>query len=168
MKLDITKLPLGEALIGFVLGAVVLTFVLAFAFPTESGLGDKTVAGSPTPEASPTPGATPTPAETPSGTPAGGLAVVMKDNIFEPAELTVKAGASVAFDLKNEGVAIHNMRIAGPDGSYNTDDDAVSDPQLVNAGGTATLDWTAPDQPGEIKFQCDFHQPAMAGTITVE
>ena len=49
MKLDITKLPLGEALIGFVLGAVVLTFVLAFAFPTESGLGDKTVAGSPTP-----------------------------------------------------------------------------------------------------------------------
>src|SRR4030067_790256 len=93
MKLDITKLPLGEALIGFVLAAVVLTFVLAFAFPTESGLGDKTVTGSPTPEASPTPGATPTPAETPSGTPAGGMAVVMKDNIFEPAELTVHAGA---------------------------------------------------------------------------
>ena len=162
MKLDITKLPLGEALIGFVLAAVVLTFVLAFAFPTESGLGDKTVTGSPTPEASPTP------QETPSGTPSGGLAVGMKDNIFEPAEMTVKAGASVTFDLKNEGVAIHNMRIAGPDGSYNTDDDAVSDPQLVNAGGTATLDWTAPDQPGEIKFQCDFHQPAMAGTITVE
>jgi len=163
MRLDITKLPLGEALIGFVLGAVVLTFVLAFAFPTESGLGDKTVTGSPTP------GVTPTPAETPSGTPSGGLAVVMKDNLFEPAELTVKAGASVAFDLKNEGVAIHNMRIAGPDGSYNTDDDAVSDPQLVNAGGTATLDWTAPAQPGEMKFQCDFHvSVGMVGTITVE
>ena len=163
MRLDITKLPLGEALIGFVLGAVVLTFVLAFAFPTESGLGDKAVTGSPTP------GATPTPAETPSGTPAGGLAVVMKDNLFEPAGLTVKAGASVTFDLKNDGVAIHNMRVAGPDGSYNSDDDAVSDPQLVNAGGTATLDWTAPDQPGEIKFQCDFHVAVgMIGTITVQ
>ena len=163
MKFDITKLPLGEALIGFVLAAVVLTFVLAFAFPTESGLGDKTVAGSPTP------GATPTPAETPGGTPAGGLAVSMKDNIFEPAALTVKAAASVTFDLKNEGVAIHNMRIAGPDGSYNTDDDAVSDPQLVNAGEAATLAWTAPAQPGEMKFQCDFHvSVGMVGTITVE
>ncbi|MDO8612666.1 MAG: cupredoxin domain-containing protein [Dehalococcoidia bacterium] len=163
MKLDITKLPLGEALIGFVLAAVVLTFVLAFAFPTESGLGDKTVTGSPTPEASPTP------QETPSGTPSGGLAVVMKDNLFEPAEMKVKAGASVTFDLKNEGIAPHNMRVAGPDGSYNTDDDAVSDPQLVNVGGAATLDWTAPDQPGEIKFQCDFHVAlGMVGTITVE
>jgi plastocyanin len=162
MKLDITKLPLGEALIGFVLAAVVLTFVLAFAFPTESGLGDKTVSGSPTPEASPTP------QETPSGTPSGGLAVVMKDNLFEPAEMKVKAGASVTFDLKNDGVAIHNMRIAGPDGSYNSDDDAASDPNLISGGATGKLDWTAPDQPGEIKFQCDFHQPAMAGTITVE
>src|SRR3989304_3880803 len=99
MKLDITKLPLGEALIGFVLGAVVLTFVLAFAFPTQSGLGDKTLTGSPTP------GATPTPAETPSGTPAGGLAVVMKDNLFEPAELTVKAGATVTFNPTTQGAA---------------------------------------------------------------
>jgi plastocyanin len=162
MKFDITKLPLGEALIGFVLTAVVLTFVLAFAFPTQSGLGDKTVEGSPTPEASPTP------QETPSGTPGGAVAVNMKDNIFEPAELTVKAGESVTFDLKNEGVAIHNMRIAGPDGSYNTGDDAVSDPNLISGGATGKLDWTAPAQPGEIKFQCDFHQPAMAGTITVE
>jgi plastocyanin len=163
MKLDITKLPLGEALIGFVLAAVVLTFVLAFAFPTESGLKDTTVTGSPTPEASPTPQGTP------AGSPGAGLAVSMKDNLFEPADLTVKAGESVTFNLTNEGVAIHNMRIAGPDGSYNTGDDAVSDPQLVNAGGTATVNWTAPGQPGEIKFQCDFHVAlGMIGTIKVE
>src|SRR3990170_6724354 len=99
MRFDITKLPLGEALVGFVLTAVVLTFVLAFAYPTRSGLEDKTAKGSPTPEASPTPQGTP------SGTPTGGIAVSMKDNIFEPAQLTVKAGASVTFDLKNEGVA---------------------------------------------------------------
>ena len=163
MKLDITKLPLGEALIGFVLAAVVLTFVLAFAFPTESGLKDKVVTGSPTPEASPTPQGTP------AGSPGAGIAVSMKDNIFEPAELTVKAGESVTINLTNDGVAIHNMRIAGADGKYNTDDDAVSDPQLVNAGGTATLNWTAPGQPGEVKFQCDFHvSVGMIGTIAVE
>ena len=163
MKLDITKLPLGEALVGFVLTAVVLTFVLAFAFPTQSGLGEKIVEGSPTPEASPTPQGTP------SGTPTGGVAVSLKDNFFEPKDLTVKAGASVTFDLKNEGVAPHNMRIAGADGSYNTGDDAVSDPQLVNAGETAKVSWTAPGQAGEIKFQCDFHVAlGMVGTITVE
>ena len=160
MRFDITKLPLGEALIGFVLAAVALTFVLAFDFPTETGLRDKTVAGSPTPEG--------TPQETPAGAPGAGIAVSMQDNLFEPAELTVKAGESVTINLTNDGVAIHNMRIAGSDGSYNTGDDAVSDPQLVNAGETAKVSWTAPGQAGEIKFQCDFHQPAMAGTITVQ
>ena len=163
MKLDITKLPLGEALIGFVLAAVVGTFVLAFAFPTQSGLGDKTVKGTPTP------GATPTPAGTPGGTPSGGIAVSLKDNVFAPKELTVKAGASVTFNLKNEGVAIHNMRIAGPDGKFNTGDDAVSDPNLIAGGGTAKLNWTAPAQAGQIKFQCDFHvSVGMVGTITVQ
>src|SRR3990172_8893384 len=163
MKLDITKLPLGEALIGFVLVAVVLTFVLAFAYPAQSGLGDKTTKGSPTPEASPTPQGTP------SGTPSGGLAVVMKDNLFEPAQLTVQASASVTFELKNEGVAIHNMRIAGSDGNYNTDDDAASDPLTVSGGATGKVDWTAPAQPGEFKFQCDFHVAlGMVGTITVQ
>ena len=39
MKLDVTKLPLGEVLIGFVLAAVVVTFVLAFAFASGSGIG---------------------------------------------------------------------------------------------------------------------------------
>ncbi|HLB26035.1 MAG TPA: plastocyanin/azurin family copper-binding protein [Dehalococcoidia bacterium] len=161
MRFDITKLPLGEALIGFVLAAVALTFVLAFAFPTETGLRDKTVAASPTPEG--------TPQETPAGSPGAGIAVSMQDNLFEPAELTVKAGESVTINLTNDGVAIHNMRIAGSDGSYQTDDDAVSDPAIVNAGGTATVSWTAPGTPGEVPFQCDFHVAlGMIGTITVE
>jgi len=163
MKLDITKLPLGEALIGFVLAAVVGTFVLAFAFPTESGLGEKLVAASPTPEASPTPQGTP------GGTPGGAVAVSLKDNSFEPKDLTVKAGASVTFELKNEGVAVHNMRIAGPDGKYNTDDDAASDPNIIQGGGTGTVTWTAPAQAGQIQFQCDFHVAVgMIGTITVQ
>jgi len=163
MKLDITELPLGEALIGFVLTAVVLTFVLAFAYPTRSGLEDKAVTETPTAEVSPTPQGTP------GGTPGGGLAVLMKDNLFEPADLTVKAGAAATFELKNEGVAVHNMRIAGPDGSYNTDDDAVSDPLTIAGGATGKVDWTAPAEAGQIKFQCDFHVAVgMIGTITVQ
>lgn len=38
MKLDVTKLPLGEALVGFVFAAVVLTFVLAFMFAPDAGI----------------------------------------------------------------------------------------------------------------------------------
>jgi plastocyanin len=93
----------------------------------------------------------------------------MKDNLFEPADLTVKVGESVTINLTNDGVAIHNMRISGADGQYNTGDDAVSDPQLVNAGATAAVQWAAPGQPGEVKFQCDFHVSlGMIGTITVQ
>ena len=75
------------------------------------------------------------PAASPGGespTSGGGAqAIVMIDNKFDPDALTVATGADVTFDLTNEGIAIHNMRIAGEDGEYNTDDDAASDPNLV-------------------------------------
>jgi len=110
-------------------------------------------------------------ATTPSGD--GGdreveLDVSMGDNFFEPAEFTVGAGAAVTFNLTNDGAAIHNMRVAGADNEFNTDDDAVSQEELIPAGDTATLQWTAPDEPGVYDFQCDFHVPDMAGTVTVE
>jgi plastocyanin len=96
------------------------------------------------------------------------FAVTMTDNKFAPGDFTVPAGSSVTFNLTNDGAAIHNMRIAGDDGEYNSDDDAVSDPDLVNGGDTAVLEWTAPEEAGEVDFQCDFHPTDMLGTITVE
>lgn len=120
-------------------------------------------------------GATTAPATTQAGNGGNGgngeevtFDVSMGDNFFEPKEFTVPAGAEVTFNLTNDGAAIHNMRIAGEDGKYNSADDAVSDPDLVSAGGTAKLEWTAPDKAGEILFQCDFHSTDMVGTITVE
>jgi cytochrome c oxidase subunit 2 len=38
MKIDVTKLPLGEVLVAFVLAAVVGTFILAFAFGADSSI----------------------------------------------------------------------------------------------------------------------------------
>ncbi len=119
-------------------------------------------------------GQTPTSEPTDNGGGDGGevsFDIEMSDgppNKFEPTEFTVSTGAAVTFNLTNVGAAIHNMRIAGEDGEYNTGDDAVSDPDLISGGGTGTLEWTAPDSPGEIKFQCDFHPTDMKGTITVE
>ena len=39
---------------------------------------------------------------------------------------------------------------------------------LFMPGDTGTLTFTAPDEPGEIQFRCDFHPDVMTGTITVE
>lgn len=157
MKFEITKLPVGEMMIGFLLLALAITFVGAFAATGDDDGGGAAVSE--------------TPAESATTAPTGGggnVAITMTDNKFDPTAVNVSAGASVTFDLTNKGVAIHNMRIAGPDGSYNTGDDAVSDPQLVSGGQTATLSWDAPSDAGEIIFQCDFHPTDMKGTITVQ
>ncbi len=167
MKLDATKLPIGEMIIGFLLLVLAVTFVGAFAATDNDAGEDGAVSASPT--AAPSPGAgTPTP----SGG-GGTLAVSMGDNFFEldgqkNPDIKLKTGQAVTINLTNKGTAIHNMRVDGEDGKYNSKDDAVSDPQLVSAGQTATLKWTAPDKAGSFKYQCDFHPTDMKGTITVE
>ena len=80
--------------------------------------------------------------------------------------LSVKVGQAVKVNLTNTGVAIHNMRTAGEDGNYNSGDDDVSDPNLVPAGATATLEFTF-DKAGTFSYQCDFHPIDMKGEIIV-
>lgn len=81
--------------------------------------------------------------------------------------LTVPAGEEITVNLTNDGAAIHNMRFGGEDNAFNTDDDAVSDPNLVNPGDTAVLVFTAPSEPGTYKYQCDIHPTDMLGEIEV-
>ena len=116
-------------------------------------------------------------AEAPGGkTPTGGtvgsdpviLDISQDDNFFEPNVFTVAPGQRVTFRIANDGAAIHNKRIAGSDGEFNTDDDAVSDPEMVSPGEAAVLSWTAPGQPATIDFRCDFHPGEQTGTITVQ
>ena len=94
--------------------------------------------------------------------------VSMGDNFFEPNEFPVKTGQKVTFNITNGGAAIHNMRVAGADNEYNTDDDALSDPSQLSAGDTGTLEWTAPNKAGEIDFKCEFHPTDSTGIIKVE
>ena len=157
MKFDITKLPIGEMMIGFLLLALAVTFIGAFAATGDDDGGE--------PAVSETPAGSATTAPTGGG---GNIAITMTDNKFDPTAVTVNTGASVTFDLTNKGAAIHNMRIAGPDGNFNTGDDTVSDPQLVPGGQTAKVSWDAPSAAGDIIFQCDFHPTDMKGTITVK
>ena len=110
-----------------------------------------------------------------SAAPATSFDLVASDsgskNFFEfkgkkQPNLVVKAGTEVTVSVTNKGKAIHNMRVAGVDGSFNTADDFVSTPQTINAGGKATLAFKV-DKTGSYKFHCDFH-PERTGTITVQ
>jgi len=92
----------------------------------------------------------------------------MRDNVFESARFTARGGVAAEFNVVNDGTEIHNVRIAGADKDYNTTDDAVSDPPLVNGGETATLRWGPPSIGGSFAFRCDFHPETMVGTISVE
>ncbi len=103
---------------------------------------------------------------------ADGSAISMGDSFFEldgaqnPA-LALTAGATVTVKLTNGGKAIHNLRVAGPDGQYNTDDDIVSDPNTIPAGGEAEIVVSIATA-GTYNYQCDFHAADMKGTITVQ
>ncbi|MCH8919776.1 MAG: cupredoxin domain-containing protein [Chloroflexi bacterium] len=168
MKLDVTKLPLGEALIAFVLVAVVVTFILAFTLPSGAGIegeaeGDDVVA-----EETPTDG----------GPTGGDIAVSMGDNFFEldgqrEPDIAVPLGEQTTFDLTNDGSAVHNLHIAGADNEYGDafcetgGDEPCSDPNLFAGGDTGNITFSF-DEPGTFVFRCDFHPTQMTGTITVE
>jgi len=162
MKLDLAKLPVGETIVGFLLAVLAVTFVAAF-LATDSG-GKEPPAASATPAASGTPGASP----------GGPASVTMIDNKFQPDKLTVKAGATVTFDITNKGVATHNMHIAGDGNKFNDSfcnpggKEPCSDPNIVGPGKTAKLAWTVPATPGTVDFRCDFHPLEMTGKITIE
>ncbi len=91
--------------------------------------------------------------------------VSMGDNFFDPKVLSVPAGQKVVVSLVNSGKAIHNMRIAGVDGRYDTGDDFISNPETFRSGVKGTLTFTF-DKAGTFNFRCDFHPVEMTGTIT--
>jgi plastocyanin len=102
---------------------------------------------------------------------AGG-SISMGDNFFEVAgqrnpTFALTAGNTAGITLTNAGSAIHNMRTAGADGQYDTDDDQVSDPDLVASGEEAQIEISFATA-GTYAYRCDFHPTDMAGEIAVQ
>ena len=135
------------------------------AAATGHDMGTMTPAATATPA---TPAATAT-ATKPAATaaPADANKVVMKDNLFEPKELTAKVGDTITYSVPNEGKVPHNMRIADAKGSYESKESVVTSPEIITAGKTGTLTFK-PTAAGIYKFECELHPEQMTGTITVQ
>jgi hypothetical protein len=97
------------------------------------------------------------------------VSITLKDDAFEPVELKLPAAKKFRINIKNKGTLACNLRIAGPDGEYRTDDDIVS--ETVNPGNTGEavgqIDTSGIHLPLRLPFRCDF-RPELTGTVTVE
>ena len=77
---------------------------------------------------------------------------------FDPAEVTVQAGADVRLTFENRSTVPHNLTFQGPIN--------VATSTIVAPGTSETLEFKAPDA-GEYAFVCTLH-PGMGGTLVVE
>lgn len=97
----------------------------------------------------------------------GTLEVTIQDALFVANKLRVPFGQSATIDVTNRDTLVHNLRIAGFDGQYQTEDDAVTDPDPIPGGGSGTLSFS-PAVPGAYTFRCDYHPGTMGGQVVVE
>jgi plastocyanin len=105
------------------------------------------------------------------GAPEGGggdNVIVAVNTAFETEEITAKAGGTVSGTLENQDPVDHNIAF------FETEED-ISDPEAAlftsdTAGADESVDFefTAPDQPGEYPFICDFHPTTMTGTLVLD
>jgi plastocyanin len=97
----------------------------------------------------------------------GVIEVTIQGAAFVGNKLRVPFGESAKIDVTNKDEQAHNLRIAGFDGEYQTEDDAVTDPDAIDAGGSGSLNF-APAVPGTYTFRCDYHPGSMGGVVIVE
>jgi uncharacterized cupredoxin-like copper-binding protein len=90
---------------------------------------------------------------------------------FEPDELEIEAGETIAFEFKNSGDLAHEFVFGDEDalGGHAHGGDQPYGTGEVPGGGTKTIVWTF-DEAGELSYEChvdDHHEAGMRGTITV-
>jgi plastocyanin len=100
--------------------------------------------------------------------PGGGTTVVVENTAFDVEEITVGAGEDYSGTLENNDTVVHNIAFyeseedtSDPEAAFFTSDDAPG-------GESVDFEFTAPDEPGEYPFLCDYHPTTMTGTLIVE
>lgn len=94
----------------------------------------------------------------------GVIEIVTVNTAFVGNNLVVPVGEPVTIRVTNQDPAQHNLRIAGIDGQYDTEDDAITSPDALNEGQVGELEF-APPVSGVYSFRCDFHPGSMGGQI---
>lgn len=119
--------------------------------------------GAQQPAQPPQPAGEASPAAPAAQPPAGGniVRIVMKDNVYEPATVTIKAGQEYEFVAPNEGTTVHNLIIQAKD---QVGQDFASD-IAVNAGQESKFKVKI-DKEGTYKMVCTYH-PEMVGEVKV-
>jgi len=100
--------------------------------------------------------------------PGGGTTVVAQNTAFDVEEITVGAGEDYTGTLENADSVVHNIAFyeseedtSDPEAAFYTSDDA-------GGGESVEFEFTAPDEPGDFPFLCDYHPTTMTGTLIVE
>lgn len=91
---------------------------------------------------------------------------------FEPAQLQVEAGETVAFEFKNGGDMPHEFVLGDAEAleAHAHGGDQPNGTGEVPGGGTETIAWTF-SEAGELAYEChvdNHHEAGMRGTITVK
>jgi plastocyanin len=99
---------------------------------------------------------------------AGGLIEIGAVNaLFAPNRWSMTLGETVTINVPNADTQLHNLRLAGLDGQYDTDDDAITSPDPIGPGESGELTFV-PQVAGNYTFRCDFHPGIMGGQIEVQ
>lgn len=103
------------------------------------------------------------------------LNVTTTEFAFNPANVTVPAGATVTLNLNNTGTVEHTWVLLKQGVNVTTatglDQSSILFTSKVEPGKTATFTFTAPTTPGDYEIICDLPghlEGGMKGTLTVK
>jgi plastocyanin len=97
---------------------------------------------------------------------SGVIEVTIADTLFVQNYLHMPLGESVTIRVTNNDQISHSLRLAGLDGQFDTEDDAVTNPPQITGGNAGEITF-APLSAGAYTFRCDFHPALMGGQIVV-
>jgi len=99
---------------------------------------------------------------------AGGLIEIgAASALYAPNHWSMTLGETVTIRVRNADTQEHNLRLAGLDGQYDTDDDAITSPSPISPGESGELTFV-PQVAGNYTFRCDYHPDSMGGQIEVQ